>query len=215
MVHMDYQFAMCLQNRITTCMTHPLGRQCSPQDITHGGTYRWRWAVCVVVKVDGDAACNAWMVLHGMVQHMTYRSNRLCYVQVHGMPPVHGMERGDWWCYTLVVTGGHSHHGTVHCSRRLHSAYVQVHSGSLGGAPWRPWGMENPPSYKWCWLGTTLQCLLVACGGHGAQRPQCLDDRMMGVYGGHCGRMFWQMWEGLCTIRRPLPKGWPRRVACV
>ena len=31
------------------------------------GTYGWRQAVCVVVKVDGDADCNAWMVLHGMV----------------------------------------------------------------------------------------------------------------------------------------------------
>ena len=31
--------------------------------------------MCVVVKVDGDAVCNAWMVLHGMVQHMVYHSN--------------------------------------------------------------------------------------------------------------------------------------------
>ena len=38
---------------------------------------------------------------------------------------------------------------------------------------------------------------------------------MMGVYGGHCGRMLWQMWEGVCTIRTPLRKGWPRRVAGV
>ena len=132
--------------------------------------------MCVVVNVDGDAICSAWMVLQGMVQHMMYHSNRLWYVQVHGMPPIHGMGRGSWWCYTLVVTGGHSHHGTVHSSTRLHSPYMQVHSGPLGGAPRRPWGMENPPGYNCCWFGTTLQCLLVASGGHGAQHPQGLDD---------------------------------------
>ena len=97
------------------------------------------------------------------------------------MPPVHGMGRGGWWCYTLVVNGGHSHHGTVHSSTRLHSAYEQVHSGPLGGAPRRPWGMENPQGYNWCWFGTTMQCLLVASGGHGAHHPQCLDDG--GIWG--------------------------------
>ena len=80
--------------------------------------------MCVVVKVCGAAACSAWMVLHGMVQHMMYQSKRLWYVEVHGMPPVHGMGRGGWWCYTLLVNGGHSHHGTVHSPTRLHSAYV-------------------------------------------------------------------------------------------
>ena len=80
--------------------------------------------MCVVAKMDGDVVCNAWMVLHGMVQHMMYHNNQLWYVQVHGMPPVHGMGRGCWWCYTLVVIGGRSHHGTVHSSTRLHSAYV-------------------------------------------------------------------------------------------
>ena len=88
-----------------------------------------------MVKVDGDAVCSARMVLHGRVQHMMCHSNRLWYVQVHGMPPVHDTGRGGWWWwYTLVVNGGHSHHGTVHSSMRLHSAYMQVHSGPLGGA---------------------------------------------------------------------------------
>ena len=54
--------------------------------------------MCVVVKVDGDAVCSAWMVLHRMLRHMMYHSKRLWYVQVHGMPPVHGMGRGGWWC---------------------------------------------------------------------------------------------------------------------
>ena len=170
-----------LTNRITTCMTHPLGRQCSPQDSTHGGTYGWREVVCVVVKVDGDAIFNVWMALHGMVQHMMYHSNRLWYVWVHCMPLVHGMGRGGLGCYTVVVTGGHSHHGTMHSSTRLQPAHMQVHSGPLGGAPRRSWGIENPPGYNWCWLGTTLQCLLVVSGGHGGQHPQCLDDG--GVWG--------------------------------
>ena len=42
-----------------------------------------------------------------MWQDMMYRSNRLSCVQVHGMEDVHGMERGDCWCHTLVVIGGH------------------------------------------------------------------------------------------------------------
>ena len=84
-----------------------------------------------MVKVDGDVVCSAWMVLHGMVQHMMYHGNRLWYVQVHGMPLVHGVGRSGSWCYTLVVTGGHPHHGTVHSCTRVHSAYVQVHSGPL------------------------------------------------------------------------------------
>ena len=70
----------------------------------------------VVVEVDGDAECNAWMVLHGMVQHMMYHSNRLWYVQVHGMQHVHGMGRGGWCCFTPVLIGGHSHDGTVRSS---------------------------------------------------------------------------------------------------
>ena len=56
--------------------------------------------------------------------------------------------------------------------------------GPLGGAPLRPWGMENALGYNRCWLGTPLQCLLVACGGHGAQHPQCLDDE------GVCGTLW-------------------------
>ena len=34
---------------------------------------------------------------------------------------------------------------------------------------------------NWCWLGTTLQCLLVASGGHGGQHAGCLDEE--GVWG--------------------------------
>ena len=112
---------------------------------------------------------------------LMYLSNRIWYIRVHGMALVHGTGRGGWWCYTLVVTGGHSRHGIVRSSMRTHSAYMQVHSGPLGGAPRRPWGMENPAGYSWCWLGTTLQCLPVASSGHGGQQPQCLDDG--GVWG--------------------------------
>ena len=35
--------------------------------------------MCVVVKVDKDAECNAWMVLYGMVQYMMCHSNHLWY----------------------------------------------------------------------------------------------------------------------------------------
>ena len=135
----------------------------------------------VMVKVEGDVVCSAWMVLPGMAQHMMYPSNRFWYLWVHGMPLVIGTGRGGWWCYPPVVTGGQPRHGIVHSSMRLHSAYMQVHSGPLGGAPRRPWGMANPSGYNWCWLGTTLQCLLVLSGGHGGQRAQCLDDG--GVWG--------------------------------
>ena len=114
--------------------------------------------MCVLPTVDGDAVRNAWMVLHGMVRHIIYHNTPFWYVQVHGMPLVHGVGRGGWWCCTHVVVARHSHHGTVHSSTRLHSAYVQVHSGPLGGAPRRLWGMENAQGYNWCWLGTTLQC---------------------------------------------------------
>ena len=99
-------------------------------------------------KGDGVVVCSAWMLLHGMVQRITYPGNRFWYVQVHGMALVHGSGRGSWWCYTLVVTGGHSRHGILHSSMRLHSAYMQVHSGPLGGAPRRPCGMENPSGYN-------------------------------------------------------------------
>ena len=193
-------------------MTHPLGLRCSPRESTHGGTYGWGWVVCVVVKVDGDVVCSAWMVLHGMAQRMMYHSNQLWYVQVHGMALVHGTGRGGCWCYTLVVTGGHSHHGTVRSSMTLHSSYMQVHSGPLGGAPRWPWGMENPSGYNWCWLGTTVQCLLVVLVD---MEDNTHNTLMMGVYGGHCGRTLWHIWEAVRTIRMPLLKGWPRRVACV
>ena len=67
------------------------------------------------------------------------------------------------------------------------SAYMQVLSGPLGGAPRRPWGMENPHGYNWCWLGTTLQCLLVVSGGHEGQHAGCLDEE--GVWG--------PLWQGV------------------
>ena len=38
----------------------------------------------VVVKVDGDAVCSAWMMLHGMVQCIMYPSHQLWYVQPGG-----------------------------------------------------------------------------------------------------------------------------------
>ena len=166
---------MSSQNRISMCMTRPLGRQCFPPATTRGDTYGWRWVVYLMVRVDGDVVCSAWMVLHGMAPRTMYASNRFSYVQVHGMALVLGTGRGGWWCCTPVVTGGHSRRGTVHSSMRPHSAYMQVHSGPLGGALRRPWGMENPYGYNWCWLGTTPQCLLVASGGHGGQHAGCLD----------------------------------------
>ena len=42
-----------------------------------------------MVRVDGDVECNAWMVLHRVVQHMMYHSNRLWHAQMHGMEHVH------------------------------------------------------------------------------------------------------------------------------
>ena len=130
----------------------------------------------LMVQVDGDVVCSAWIVLHGMAPRTMYASSPFSYVGVHGMALVLGTGRGSWWWCTPVVTGGHSRRGTVHSSMRPHSAYMQVHSGPLGGAPRRPWGMENPYGYNWCWLGTTLQCLLVVSGGHGGQHAGCLDE---------------------------------------
>ena len=58
-----------------------------------------------MVRLDGDVECNAWMVLHGMVQYMMYRSNWLWYAQVRGMEHFHRngerrlvvlYSRGDW-----------------------------------------------------------------------------------------------------------------------
>ena len=60
----------------------------------------------------------------------------------HGTCSWHG-ERRLVVLYS-VVTGGHSRRGTVHSSMRPLFAYMQVHSRPLGGAPRRPWGMENP-----------------------------------------------------------------------
>ena len=135
----------------------------------------------VMVRVDGDVVCSAWMVLRGMAPGTMYANNRLWYVRVHGMALVLGTGRGGWWCYTPVVTGEHFRHRIAHSSMRPRSAYMQVHSGPLGGAPRRPWGMEIPYGYNWSWLGTTLQCLFVASGGHGGQHPECLDEE--GVWG--------------------------------
>ena len=178
---------MSSQNRISMCMTRPLGRQCFPPESTRGDTYGWRWVVYLMVQVDGDVVCSAWMVLHGMAPRTKYANNRFSYVRVHGMALVLGTGRAGWWCCTPVVTGGHSRRGTVHSSMRPHSAYMQVHSGPLGGAPQRPWGMENPYGYKWSWLGTTLQCLLMASGAHGGQHAGCLDKE--GVWG--------PLWQGV------------------
>ena len=111
------------------------------------------------------------MVSHLMVQHIMCHSNLLCCAQGHDMLHVHGMGRGGWWAYTHVVIGVHSHHWTVISSTALHSACIQVHNGPLGGAPHRPYGMANPLRDTWCWLGTTLQCLLVASGRPGPQSP--------------------------------------------
>ena len=36
--------------------------------------------------------------------------------------------------------------------------------------------MANPPSHNWCWLGTTLQCLLLASDGQEAFHDECPDD---------------------------------------
>ena len=165
-----------LTNRISMCMTRPLGRQCFPPASTRGDNYGCRWVVYLMVQVDGDVVCSAWMVLHGMAPRAMYASNRFSYVRVHGMAIVLGTGRGGCWCCTPVVTGGHSRRGTAHSSMRPHSAYMQVHSGPVGGAPRRPWGTENPYGYNWCWLGTTMQSLLVASGGHGGQHASCLDE---------------------------------------
>ena len=118
------------------------------------------------------------------------------------MDPVDGMGRGGRWCYTHVMIGGHSHYGTVRSSMKLISAYMQVHSGALGGASLRPWGIETPQGHNWCWLGTTLQGLFEACGAHGAQYPQYLDD--WGIWW-----MFWQnilAHEGGVYIPRAIAK---------
>ena len=101
MVHVDYYAfvlkSMCLPNHISTCMTHPLGHQCSPLDSTHGATYWYKQGVCVAVRVDGLAQCNASMVSHGMLQHTMCRTNPLWCTWVHGMEHVHGMGRASWW----------------------------------------------------------------------------------------------------------------------
>ena len=36
--------------------------------------------------------------------------------------------------------------------------------------------MANPMQHNWCWLGTTLQCLLLASGRQGCRHDQCPDD---------------------------------------
>ena len=66
--------------------------------------------------------------------------------------------------------------------------------------------MESPPGSNWCWFGTTVQCVLVASGGHGAQHPQCLDDG--GVWG-----TLWQ--EVLANVARGVynPQAIAKRLA--
>ena len=48
----------------------------------------------VMVKVDGDVVCIAWMVLPGMAQRTVCPNNRFWYVRVHGMALVLGTGRG-------------------------------------------------------------------------------------------------------------------------
>ena len=69
--------------------------------------------MCVVVGLEGDVECNAWMVSHGTVQRMMCRSNPLWYALVHGMQHVCGNGRGGWWYDTHMVIGTLSQHGTV------------------------------------------------------------------------------------------------------
>ena len=63
---------------------------------THGDTYGWRWVVYVMVQVDGDVVCSAWMVLRRMAPRTLYSNNRFSYVRVHGMALVLGTGRGGW-----------------------------------------------------------------------------------------------------------------------
>ena len=107
----------------------------------------------------GDVVCSAWMVLHVMAPRTIYASNRFSYVRVHGIALVLGRGRGGWWCCTPVVTGGHSRRGTVHSSMRPHSAYMQVHSGPLGGAPRRPWRMASQPLSNVLWIVCTTSSM--------------------------------------------------------
>ena len=166
----------------------------------------------VMVRVNGDVVCSAWIVLPGTAPHTMYPNNRFSYVREHGMALVPGTGRGGWWCYTPVVTGEHSRNGIVHSSMRLHSAYMQVHSGPLGGAPRRPWGMGNPTA-------TTGVGWVPCCSASWWRLVHMEDSRhnalMRGVSGGHCGRMLWPMWKAVRTIRRTLLKGWLWRVPCV
>ena len=60
---------------------------------------------------------------------------------------------------------------------KLHSAYMQVHSGPLGGAPRQPWGKIRKGT-----TGVGLASMGMEHNIHNAW--------MMGVYGGRCGRMF-------------------------
>ena len=140
-----------------------------------------------MLRVDGDAECNAWMVLHGMVQHMMYRSNLLWHVQVHGMEHVHGMGRGGWWCCTRVVIGGQSLPRTARSSMKLHSVkcrcivgHLEEHRGDHGALKIRKGttGVGLVPHYNAClWRLVRMEHNI-----HNAQ--------MMGVYGGRCGTMF-------------------------
>ena len=88
----------------------------------------------------------------------------------------HGKGTGDWWCFTALENGRVClHRGASSCTN-MPSACLQVTGGPQGGARQRPCGMANPPSHNWCWLGTTLQCLLLASGGKDAFHDECPDD---------------------------------------
>ena len=166
----------------------------------------------VMVQVDGDVVCSAWMVLRGMAPRTMYANNRFWYVRVHGMALVLGMGRGGWWCCTPVVTGEHSRHGTVHSSMRPHSGYMQVHSGPLGGGPRRPWGRRIH-------MGTTGVGWVPRCTACWWRRVDMEDSTHNALTGrvseGHFGMMLWHMWEAVHTIHRTLLRGWPWRVPCV
>ena len=63
--------------------------------------------------------------------------------------------------------------------------------------------MENPPSYKWCWLVQHCNACMWRLVDMEHNTHNAL---MMGLYGGHCGTMLWHMWEAGRTICRPLLK---------
>ena len=84
-----------------------------------------------------------------------------------------------------------------HSSMKLHSAYMQVHSGPLEGAPRQPWGMEKPQG-RTTGVGNTYLWHLMG------MEHNIHNAWMMGVYGGHCGKIFWHTREAMHTIAERL-----------